>query len=149
MSNKNIIAILLAAILILGIGLWFLLQEGGFSSGLGDKNMEGMTGSGEAKVYYFWGQGAPVSVTAKEFLQELEEQYSGLEVKTFETWQNQENLEMLKELNRAYGVESKSVPAMFIGEERMSGFSQKNRDDIREKIEFCLEEVCLDPGSRL
>jgi len=77
----------------------------------------------------------------------LEQEYESLEVKMFETWQEQKNSDTLEEMNKLYGINSKGVPAIFIGEDRIGGFSQRDKDRIREKVENCLEEGCIDPAS--
>jgi hypothetical protein len=51
---------------------------------------------------------------------------------------------------RAYNTTAKGVPMTFIGDfEPWVGFSSRMESDMEEKIEYCLENNCIDPASKL
>ncbi len=103
--------------------------------------------SNKTSVYFFWGDGCPYCAPAKEFLEELEEKYDNLEVKMFETWRDRDNAEIFQEMADAYGTQARGVPATFIGDNSpIFGFTDRMKSDIRNKIENCLEQGCVDPG---
>ncbi len=98
-------------------------------------------------VYFFWGEGCPHCVVEKPFLEEMEQKYSQLEVKSYETWQNQGNMAVFEQVAEAYGIQARGVPTTFIGDyEPIVGFAEYMADDMENKIVSCLQEGCIDPG---
>lgn len=105
---------------------------------------------GKTVVYFFWGEGCPHCAEQKPWLEELEEEHSDLEVKMFETYNNRENAQLFQEMARAYGIQARGVPATFIGDlDPIVGFSERAKPSIEDKIQTCLDEGCIDPGSKL
>ncbi len=101
-------------------------------------------------IYFFWGDGCPHCEEQKPFLEEMENKYPQLEVKSFETWKNRENQKLFQEIAGAYGIEARGVPTTFIGDyEPIIGFADYMADAIEEKIVNCLETGCIDPGEKL
>lgn len=98
-------------------------------------------------VYFFWGEGCPHCATEKPFLEEMEQKYPQLEVKSYETWKNKDNMELFEQVAQAYGIQARGVPTTFIGDnEPIIGFAEYMADDMESKIISCLEEGCVDPG---
>ncbi len=93
-------------------------------------------------VYFFWGEGCPYCSEEEPFLDSLEEKYPELEVKSFETWYNQENAELFQEVAKAYGIQARGVPTTFIGEEHWVGFSSSMEPEIEEYVKNCIENGC-------
>lgn len=100
-------------------------------------------------MYFFWGDGCPHCATQKTFLEELEEKYPDLEVKSFETWKNPENAQLFQEVAQAYGFQAKGVPTTFIGEEHWVGFSERMEGEMEQKIKECIDSDCVNPGDKL
>lgn len=106
--------------------------------------------SDKTVVYFFWGDGCPHCAKQKPWLEELEREYPDLEVKMLETYNNQENAQKFQEMARAYGIQARGVPATFIGDfDPVVGFSENMKPDIKNKIETCLDEGCINPQSKL
>ncbi len=104
----------------------------------------------KATVYYFWGEGCPYCVVQKEFLDEMLDKYPDLEVKSFETWQNRANAQILQDMAQAYGTRAGGVPMTFIGDfEPTVGFTNQMREAMENKIIYCLKEGCPDPGDKI
>ncbi len=98
-------------------------------------------------VYFFWGEGCPHCAVEKPFLEEMEQKYPQLEVKSFETYKNKENMEVFEQVAQAYGIQASGVPTTFIGDyDPIVGFADYMADDLESKITSCLEQGCVDPG---
>ncbi len=104
----------------------------------------------KATIYYFWGEGCPFCTIQREFLDEMEDKYPDLEVKSFETYRNRQNAQMLQNMAQAYGVRASGVPMTFIGDfDPLVGFSDSMGKSLEEMIIYCLEEDCPDPGDKI
>lgn len=101
-------------------------------------------------VYFFWGEGCPHCAKAKPWLQDLENEYSDLEVKMLETWNNQENAQVFQNMAQAYKTQARGVPTFFIGDFKpIAGFNDNIKSKIENKIKTCLDEGCINPQSKL
>ena len=91
-----------------------------------DVNLDNITKEGgKVNIYFFWGDGCPHCEEQFAFLDSIESEYGDLyNLYTFETWQNEENAELLKTFSDAMEVESRGVPYTIIGEEVFTGFSE-------------------------
>ncbi len=105
----------------------------------------------KVEIYFFWGQGCPHCAKERSFLQELKLKYPQLEVKEFEVYYNQENLEFFKKVAQAYGFEALGVPATFIGEQVIVGFDSKETTGkkIEKLIQKCFKTHCSSPSEIL
>jgi thiol-disulfide isomerase/thioredoxin len=104
----------------------------------------------QASLYLFWGDGFPHCTNEKVFLNEMKDKYPDLEIRMYETWKNKGNARGLQDMARAYNTTAKGVPMTFIGDfEPWVGFSSRMESDMEEKIEYCLENNCIDPASKL
>jgi thiol-disulfide isomerase/thioredoxin len=106
----------------------------------------------EAKVaiYFFWGENCPHCTTQKVFLDEMQDKYPDLEIKSFETWKSPANAQILQKMAQAYGTRASGVPMTFIGDfEPTVGFSSQMKEAMEEKIIYCLEEGCSNPGDKI
>lgn len=98
-------------------------------------------------IYFFWGDGCPHCEVEKIFLEKMEQKYSDLEVKSFETWRDKDNAELFKKVANAYGIQPQGVPTTFIGDfEPIIGYADYMAEDIENKIIYCLETGCVNPG---
>jgi thiol-disulfide isomerase/thioredoxin len=75
-------------------------------------------------VYYFWGDGCPVCVQQRAFLDWLVERYPEVVVHAFEVWHDPENRPRLQALSDAFGRRVQAVPVTFIGDDSWIGFNQ-------------------------
>ncbi len=101
-------------------------------------------------IYFFWGDGCPHCATQKPFLEELEQEYGNeIEVKMFETWKNPNNAKFFQEVAQAYGTTAQGVPTTFIGEEHWVGYADSMGQEMEQKILYCLENDCVNPGDKL
>ena len=133
--------LILAMILIFSIG-----NTDNITGEVTSKNSESSGLSGDPNkitVYFFWGKGCPHCETEKPYLEEWEEKYGNeIEIKRFETWNNQDNVPLFEEVAQAYGIKARGVPTTFIGEKNWVGFSSSMVPEIENYIEKCIETPC-------
>ena len=90
---------------------------------------------GKVNIYFFWGDGCPHCESESAFFDSIESEYGDYyNLYTFETWQNEENAELLKTFSDAMEVESRGVPYTIIGEEVFTGFSESMESDFINAI---------------
>lgn len=101
-----------------------------------DVNLDNITKEeGKVNIYFFWGDGCPHCEEQFAFLDSIESEYGDLyNLYTFETWQNEENAELLKTFSDAMEVESRGVPYTIIGEEVFTGFSESMESEFINAI---------------
>ncbi|MCF7794970.1 thioredoxin family protein [Patescibacteria group bacterium] len=125
-------------------------NEEGVLKGAKVEYLGGQLENPQASLYFFWGDGCPHCANQKVFLNEMKDKYPDLEIKMYETYKNRENAKALQDMAQTYNVTARGVPMTFIGDfEPIIGFSSRMEFDIEEKIEYCLENDCIDPASKL
>jgi len=103
-------------------------------------------------IYFFWGEGCPHCAAEEPFLEKLQEKYSQLGVKSFETWYNQENANLFTKMAEAYGTKASGVPTTFIGEKYIVGYGSDGTTgkEIENLIKDCIEKGnCINPEEKL
>lgn len=101
-----------------------------------DVNLDNITKEeGKVNIYFFWGDGCPHCESEFAFFDSIESEYGDYyNLYTFETWQNEENAELLKTFSDAMEVESRGVPYTIIGEEVFTGFSESMESEFINAI---------------
>lgn len=95
------------------------------------------------EVSFFFSTTCPFCAKEKAFLEDLEEKYSQIEVKKFNT-SEKKNAELLEELYRGYRVPSELrgfVPITFIGEQVFLGFSEEIGSKIENHILALIKKI--------
>lgn len=98
----------------------------------------------EATIYFFWGDGCPHCEAAKPVLAELQQQHPGLEIQSYEVWNNQANLQLLVDMAALHGFEPSGVPTFFLGEDHWVGFGDGTAEQLKRAVEVCLTSSCPD-----
>lgn len=98
------------------------------------------------KLYFFYGQGCPHCAKEEVFLQDLIKQYPDVEIKKFEVWHNQDNLNLLKKVGRKLSADISGVPFTLVGSEYVIGFSSSKTtgQQILRLVEDCRKQQCQD-----
>ena len=101
-------------------------------------------------IYYFWEQGCPSCDLQNDFLDDLSEKYSEVEVKKFDL-SIKENEELLRRLAEAYEDRVFAPPITFIAEESLAGFgsAQTTGRLIEDIVLRCISSSCLNPADIL
>ena len=90
--------------------------------------------STEKTLYFFWGEGCPHCEAAKPFLAELQRKYPKVIISTHEVYNNQKNLDYLRDMAKLQGVEPKGVPIFFFGKMYFEGFNENNAKEIEVAV---------------
>jgi len=100
-------------------------------------------------LYFFWGDGCPHCAHEKSFLEELQQRYPELEVKSYEVWHNSENAKFFSDMAKAFGTTAMGVPTTFLDDKVWVGYSDYMGEEIEEKVKYCIEHGCIDPIQKL
>jgi thiol-disulfide isomerase/thioredoxin len=103
--------------------------------------------SGEAKLYFFWGEGCPHCAAAAPVLEEMEKQNPGLEVVSYEIWADEENLQLFVEMASRHGFEPTGVPTFFLGDQHWVGFGAGTAEQIEDTVTACIASGCPDAAT--
>ncbi|MBI4928760.1 MAG: thioredoxin family protein [Anaerolineae bacterium] len=98
-------------------------------------------------LYFFWGDGCPHCAEAKPFLAQLEQRYPALEIRAFEVWYDDDNLDLWKKMASAKNFEPRGVPSFFIGDRYFEGYSDSIGEQLEDAIKLCLANSCPDAGA--
>ncbi|MEM5871320.1 MAG: glutaredoxin domain-containing protein [Candidatus Aenigmatarchaeota archaeon] len=100
-------------------------------------------------IYFFYGEGCPHCAKEKQFLENLKANYTEVEIKTFETWYNEENAKLFVKMAEAYETKAQGVPTTFIGDKYWVGYADYIGTQIENYVKYCIENECADPGEKL
>jgi thiol-disulfide isomerase/thioredoxin len=101
----------------------------------------------DVTIYYFYGDGCPHCAEAKPFLEELENKYPELSIKSFETWNNKSNSELFIAMSAACGTKVVGVPTVFVGHTPFIGFD--SADNKGKEIEAAVIRFIKEGGPDL
>ncbi|MBU4493622.1 MAG: cytochrome c biogenesis protein [Nanoarchaeota archaeon] len=106
-------------------------------------------GDNEVVLFMFYGQGCPHCGKMELFLNRLEEKYPTLKVERYEVYGNQDNRDLFENISNAYDTKVVGVPAVFIDNKVVFGFSNSIGDSIENEVKKCVNEVCCSPRDKL
>ncbi len=87
-------------------------------------------------IYFFYGDGCPHCAEAEEFFDSIEDEYGDMyNIVSYETWSNDDNVELMNEVAEVRGEEPEGVPYIIIGNHSWDGYSSSLDNEIIEKIE--------------
>lgn len=88
-------------------------------------------------VYFFWGNGCPHCEHEKKFLLAIQNDYPEIEVKSFETWYNKNNYQLLLQVSKEKtGRAVGAVPFLVIGDKTVLGFTDSETTGAKIKQLF-------------
>lgn len=97
-------------------------------------------------LVFIWGNGCPHCAAEREFLASMEQIYPNLEVRTYEVYYTEGNLDIMDKLAVGNGFEAAGVPIAIVGDKNWIGFSESYGREIEEAIKTCSVEACKDPA---
>lgn len=102
--------------------------------------------SAEEKItlYLFYGNECPHCAEEKEFLRELEDKYSNLDIVLYEVWHNDKNATLMDNVKEKLNKVNPYVPFTVVGENAITGFNSSMENSIDDMIKTCLESECTD-----
>lgn len=97
------------------------------------------------KAYLFYGNGCPHCAKEMQFLQEMQKDYSGLEIVAYEIYSNKDDALLLQKIGKSLDVDVSGVPFSVVGDKHFIGYADGiTSEEIRNKIEECSRKKCTD-----
>ncbi|MFA5777668.1 MAG: hypothetical protein WC906_04480 [Parcubacteria group bacterium] len=97
------------------------------------------------KVYLFYGNGCPHCAKEMQFLQEMQEIYPNLEIRSFEIYHSKENALLLQKIGKSMDADVSGVPFSVIGDKYFVGYAENiTSEEIKSQIEKCNNDGCPD-----
>ena len=90
----------------------------------------------KVKLYLFYGDGCPHCTDEKEFLSNIEDKYSNLEIIKYEVWYNKENANLLGLIQNKLNISRNGVPTTIIGEDYFVGYNESIGAKIERAIVY-------------
>ncbi len=106
-------------------------------------------GAVSVELHYFWAEGCPECVAMSRFLEELLAEHPELDIIRHEIGRDPYARQLMADLAHAYGLETEHVPAVFVGEQAVSGAGRAVEALIRQEVARCISEGCPSPTERL
>lgn len=92
----------------------------------------------EAIVYFFRGEGCSHCAETEAWFKSIEDEYgSKFKIVDYETWNDEDNADLMKEVAKARGEEEQAtgVPYIIIGDKSWVGFTDEYKEEIKEQID--------------
>ena len=138
MKNLKLLLLLILTLLILPFAV--NAEETESSAEESSKEVE------KVNVYFFRGEGCSYCAAAEEWFDEISDEYGDkFKVVDYETWNSQENMDLMNEVAKARGETADGVPYIIVGNKSWNGFADDYKESIISQIE---EEYKLDADSR-
>jgi len=96
-------------------------------------------------ITFFWREGCSHCAEEKPFLQELIAQYPQIDLRAFEVYDSQANLDYLFALGDAMGFETNGVPVTVIGGQSWVGYNEEIGAELSAAVAACSIAGCGDP----
>lgn len=106
----------------------------------------GVRGQSElVPVYVFWGEGCPHCADLKEYLETVDWEEEGVEVKLLEIYKNRQNLGLMKDVGQELGEEGGGVPFSVVGDRVLVGYMDGVTGRLLDGlIDECRQGECED-----
>ena len=137
--NRNVLLIFMALIII-------TLLSGCSGQGSYEYNDND---NGSLALYAFWGEGCSHCEDAKPFLKELDDTYFELRIRGFEIWYDKNNADLFTQMADHHNIPAggRGTPTFFLGNRYWTGFSDSIAQDIKNTVELCNQNSCVDAGA--
>ena len=99
-------------------------------------------------ITFFWREGCSHCAAEKPFLQELIAQYPQIDLRAYEVYDSQANLDYLFALGEAMSFETTGVPVTVIGDQSWVGFSDEIGTELSAAVAACSTDGCGDPADK-
>lgn len=103
----------------------------------------------DLKLYLFHSESCPHCASEREFLNEIKEEYKNVEFIEYEVTQNEDNMNLLKNVKKSLEDYNNYVPYTVIGTYSISGFNENTKSSIRKYLDYCLSNECTDAVSKV
>ena len=101
--------------------------------------------SKEVSIYFFRGEGCPHCEEAEEWFKSIESEYGNMfEIVDYETWYNEDNAALMKEVAEKRNESADGVPYIIIGDKSWNGFDTSYEEEIISEIKTLYEQPVSD-----
>lgn len=97
-------------------------------------------------IYLFYGEGCPHCAKAKPYFESLAAAHPEIILKTYEVYYDAENQRIFSLMAKKYGLSQMAVPAIFIGQYSLLGYSEDMNAGIEAVVAQLMQEGSVDPG---
>ena len=126
MKNLKYLLLLILTLLFIPFAVY---AEDGDSSNKEDTNEK-------INIYFFRGEGCSYCAKAEAWFEEIEEDYGDkFKIVDYETWNNQENSELMTKVAEARGETAEGVPYIIIGNKSWNGFDDDYKESMLAQID--------------
>lgn len=95
-------------------------------------------------IYLFYGAECPNCQAEEKFLDDLVKNHPEIQVKRYEVWHNNENLELFKKMAGEKNVKAQAVPTTFVGHQTFVGYASDDLtgNELKKSIFdlYCIDE---------
>jgi thiol-disulfide isomerase/thioredoxin len=98
-------------------------------------------------LYFFWGEGCPHCLQYQPLLDELVSRFSKLQIRSYEVFQNKENMAIFEMMATRLGFDANSVPTLIIDGKHWIGYTDQNASEIKNTVAECALAGCPDAGA--
>lgn len=89
----------------------------------------------KVNIYFFRGDGCSHCAEAEEWFDSIKEEYGKyFTIKDYETWYNEENANLMKEVAESRGESADGVPYIIVGNKSWNGFAESYTSEILDQI---------------
>ena len=107
-------------------------------------NESGHTEQCDKTIYLFYGAECPNCQAEEKFLDDLIKNHPEIQVKRYEVWHNNENLELFKKMAGEKNVKAQAVPTTFVGHQTFVGYASDDLtgNELKKSIFdlYCIKE---------
>ena len=94
----------------------------------------------EVTLYFFRGEGCSHCAEFQAWLEEIEPEYGQyFEVKDYETWNDEDNADLMQQVAEARDEEANGVPYIIVGNKSWQGFADDYKSEILSEIQELYE----------
>ncbi len=107
-------------------------------------NESGHTENCDKTIYVFFGAECPKCQALKNYLNEMKKDHPEIEIRLYEVWHSNENLDLFKQKAADHSTEAKAVPTVFIGHQTFVGYASDDLTGVEIKKSiydlYCIKE---------
>lgn len=107
-------------------------------------NIYSVSAKERVNLYLFHGRECPHCNEEIKYLNKIAKKYKNVNIKYYEVWHNKNNNELMNSVKNSFDINSKGVPLTIIGHYKFLGFSENTKKQIKQAIEDCSYDKCID-----
>ncbi|PIN77358.1 hypothetical protein COV15_02215 [Candidatus Woesearchaeota archaeon CG10_big_fil_rev_8_21_14_0_10_34_12] len=140
---KKLLFLLVASVLFFSLAGFATAQDYSTVSLGSDESCTQIAGE-PYHVFFFYGDGCPHCAQVSPLMEELSKKYTNYTFTSLEIYRNDTNAALFSDFVERYGVERAGIPAVFISQDALIGFSQI-KNNIEERLDYYLKNKPICP----